>query len=127
MKICMIGAGYVGLVSAACFADFGWIVNCVDKDADRIARLKKGEIPIYEPGLNELVERSIAAGRIDFLSSVRDGVRGANVVFLAVGTPMRRGDGYADLTYVFEAVEQMAPCLDDTMIIATKSTVPVGT
>jgi UDPglucose 6-dehydrogenase len=127
MKICMIGAGYVGLVSAACFADFGWIVNCVDKDADRIARLKKGEIPIYEPGLNELVERSIAAGRIDFLSSVRDGVRGANVVFLAVGTPMRRGDGYADLTYVFEAVEQMAPYLDDTMIIATKSTVPVGT
>ncbi len=98
MKICMIGAGYVGLVSAACFADFGWNVTCVDKDEDRVARLKKGEIPIYEPGLDELVARNVAAGRMHFLSSLREGVQGADVVFLAVGTPIRRGDGYADLS-----------------------------
>ena len=104
MKICMVGAGYVGLVSAACFADFGWNVTCVDKDEDRVARLKKGEIPIYEPGLDELVARNVAAGRMHFLTSLREGVQGADVVFLAVGTPIRRGDGYADLSYVFEAV-----------------------
>ena len=127
MKICMIGAGYVGLVSAACFADFGWNVTCVDKDEDRVARLKQGEIPIYEPGLDELVERNVAAGRHAFPELSARGVQGADVVFLAVGTPMRRGDGYADLSYVFEAVDELAPHLAPSTVIATKSTVPVGT
>jgi UDPglucose 6-dehydrogenase len=123
----MIGAGYVGLVSAACFADFGWDVSCVDIDVDRIAKLKEGEVPIYEPGLDELLERNIAAGRIHFSTLFSEAVRRAEIVFLAVGTPMRRGDGYADLTYVFEAVEKAAPHLRDLTLIATKSTVPVGT
>ena len=127
MKICMIGAGYVGLVSAACFADFGWTVTCVDKDEDRIAKLNRGEIPIYEPGLDELVERNVAAGRLHFSTTLSEAVRDADLVFLAVGTPMRRGDGYADLTYVFEAVDEMAPHLNGSTVIATKSTVPVGT
>ncbi len=123
----MIGAGYVGLVSAACFADFGWTVTCVDRDEKRIAGLKNGEMPIYEPGLDELVERNAAAGRMHFSTSVADSVRDADVVFLAVGTPQRRGDGYADLTYVFDAVEEMAAHLRDATVITTKSTVPVGT
>jgi UDPglucose 6-dehydrogenase len=123
----MIGAGYVGLVSGACFAEFGWTVTCVDKDEGRIAKLKRGEIPIYEPGLDELVERNAAGGRLQFSSSLPAAVQGADLVFLAVGTPMRRGDGYADLTYVFEAVNEMAPHVDGSTIIATKSTVPVGT
>ena len=127
MKICMIGAGYVGLVSAACFAEFGWNVTCVDKDRDRVAQLNKNVIPIYEPGLDELVARNLATGRLRFSSFLPEGVQGADVVFLAVGTPIRRGDGYADLTYVFEAVGEMAPHLDGSSIIATKSTVPVGT
>ena len=127
MKICMIGAGYVGLVSGACFAEFGWTVTCVDKDEDRIAKLNRGEIPIFEPGLDELVQRNVAGSRLHFSSSLPTAVQGADVVFLAVGTPMRRGDGYADLTYVFEAVSEMAPHLDGSTIIATKSTVPVGT
>ena len=127
MKICMIGVGYVGLVSGACFADFGWTVSCVDKDEDRIAKLNRGEIPIYEPGLDELVERNVAGSRLHFSSSLPASVQGADLVFLAVGTPMRRGDGYADLTYVFEAVTEMAPHVDVSTIIATKSTVPVGT
>ena len=127
MKICMIGAGYVGLVSAACFAEFGWTVTCVDKDADRISRLKRGEVPIYEPGLEALLERNAGAGRLDFTTTLSEAVREADLVFLAVGTPMRRGDGYADLTYIFEAVEEMAPHLNGNTIIATKSTVPVGT
>jgi len=127
VKICMIGAGYVGLVSGACFADFGWTVTCVDKDEDRIAKLNSGEIPIYEPGLDELVERNVASSRLHFSSSLPASVQGADLVFLAVGTPMRRGDGYADLTYVFEAVTELAPHVDVSTIIATKSTVPVGT
>jgi UDPglucose 6-dehydrogenase len=127
VKICMVGAGYVGLVSGACLADFGWTVTCVDKDEDRIAKLKLGEIPIYEPGLDELVERNVAGVRLHFSSHLSAAVRGADLVFLAVGTPMRRGDGYADLTYVFKAVDEMAPHLDRHTIIATKSTVPVGT
>jgi len=127
VKICMIGAGYVGLVSGACFADFGWTVTCVDKDEDRVARLNRGEIPIYEPGLDELVERNAASGRLHFTTSLAEAVRGSDLVFLAVGTPMRRGDGYADLTYVFEAVNEMAPHLNGSTVIATKSTVPVGT
>ncbi len=127
MKICMIGAGYVGLVSGACFAEFGWTVTCVDKDQDRVARLKRGEIPIYEPGLDELVERNVDGARLQFSASLPEAVRGSDLVFLAVGTPMRRGDGYADLTYIFDAVAEMAPHLDDATVIATKSTVPVGT
>jgi UDPglucose 6-dehydrogenase len=127
VKICMIGAGYVGLVSGACFADFGWTVTCVDKDADRVAKLNRGKIPIYEPGLDDLVERNVAAGRLHFSGCLADAVHEAELVFLAVGTPMRRGDGYADLSYIFEAVEEMAPHIDEATVIATKSTVPVGT
>jgi UDPglucose 6-dehydrogenase len=123
----MVGAGYVGLVSAACFAEFGCTVACVDKDTDRIARLKRGEVPIYEPGLDELLERNTAAGRLDFSTTLSEAVDRAELVFLAVGTPMRRGDGYADLTYIFEAVTEMAPHLNGATVIATKSTVPVGT
>jgi UDPglucose 6-dehydrogenase len=123
----MIGAGYVGLVSAACFSDFGWKVTCVDKDEERVADLKRGVIPIYEPGLDDLVARNVAAGRMLFSSSLPDAVKDADVVFLAVGTPIRRGDGYADLTYVFEAVEELAPHVNTGVVITTKSTVPVGT
>jgi len=123
----MIGAGYVGLVSAACFSDFGWNVTCVDKDQERLAQLKRGEIPIYEPGLDDLVAHNVAAGRLHFSGSLSDAVRGADVVFLAVGTPIRRGDGYADLSYVFEAVEELAPHMESNVVITTKSTVPVGT
>jgi len=127
VKICMIGAGYVGLVSGACFADFGWTVTCIDKDGDRVAKLNRGEIPIYEPGLDELVQRNVAGARLHFSTTLSEAVREAELVFLAVGTPMRRGDGYADLTYVFDAVEEMAPYLNGSTVIATKSTVPVGT
>ncbi|WP_244500340.1 UDP-glucose dehydrogenase family protein [Methyloceanibacter methanicus] len=127
MKICMIGAGYVGLVSAACFSDFGWNVTCVDNDEDRLAQLERGEIPIYEPGLDDLVARNVAKGRMSFSGSLPEAVSDADVVFLAVGTPVRRGDGYADLTYVFEAVEELAPHARSNVVITTKSTVPVGT
>ena len=98
-------------VSAACFAEFGWNVTCVDKDRDRVVRLNKNDIPIYEQGLDELVARNLATGRLQFSSSLPEGVQGADVVFLAVGTPIRRGDGYADLTFVFDAVAEMAPHL----------------
>src|SRR5262245_36456208 len=112
MKICMIGAGYVGLVSAACFSDFGWTVTCVDKDAERLADLKSGRSPIYEPGLEAVMERNVKAGRLVFTDVLGPAVADADVVFLAVGTPMRRGDGYADLSYVFAAVEEAAPHLN---------------
>jgi UDPglucose 6-dehydrogenase len=127
MKICMIGAGYVGLVSAACFSEFGWTVTCVDNDETRVAELKAGQSPIYEPGLDDLLERNIKARRIVFTSDLGPAVRDADVVFLAVGTPMRRGDGHADLSYVFSAVEELAPHLTGFTVITTKSTVPVGT
>ena len=127
MKICMIGAGYVGLVSAACFSDFGWTVTCVDKDENRSAELKAGRSPIYEPGLDALMERNMTAGRLTFTGELGPAVAGADVVFLAVGTPMRRGDGYADLSYVFSAVEEAAPHFDGFTVVTTKSTVPVGT
>ncbi len=127
MKICMIGAGYVGLVSAACFSDFGWTVNCVDNDPNRLAALKAGQSPIYEPGLEALMERNVKAGRLVFTDDLKTSVANADVVFLAVGTPMRRGDGYADLSYVFSAVEETAQYLDGFTVITTKSTVPVGT
>jgi UDPglucose 6-dehydrogenase len=127
MKICMIGAGYVGLVSAACFSDFGWTVTCVDKDENRLAQLKSGRSPIYEPGLDALLVRNMTAGRLTFTGELGPAVSGADVVFLAVGTPMRRGDGYADLSYVFSAVEEAAPHFDGFTVVTTKSTVPVGT
>ena len=127
MKICMIGAGYVGLVSAACFSEFGWTVDCVDKDADRIAQLQQGQVPIYEPGLDDLLERNLGNGRIRFSTDLGTAVAAADLVFLAVGTPMRRGDGYADLSYVYDVVEELTPHLDGFTVITTKSTVPVGT
>ncbi len=123
----MIGAGYVGLVSGVCFSEFGWTVNCVDSDPERIAALQKGQVPIYEPGLEEMLERNIANGRIRFSTDLAPAVREADLIFLAVGTPMRRGDGYADLSYVYQAVDQIAPHLDHFTVITTKSTVPVGT
>ncbi|MEZ5875035.1 MAG: UDP-glucose/GDP-mannose dehydrogenase family protein [Hyphomicrobiales bacterium] len=127
MNICMIGAGYVGLVSAACFSEFGWKVVCVDKDADKIARLRQGRVPIYEPRLEELLQRNLGNGRISFTTELDEAVSAADLVFLAVGTPMRRGDGHADLSFVFQAVEELAPHLNGFTVIATKSTVPVGT
>ncbi len=127
MNICMIGAGYVGLVSAACFSEFGWKVACIDKDAERVASLKRGEVPIYEPGLDDLLKRNIDGGRITFSADLGPAVKAADLIFLAVGTPMRRGDGYADLSFVYAAVEEIAPHLDGFTVITTKSTVPVGT
>jgi UDPglucose 6-dehydrogenase len=123
----MIGAGYVGLVSAACFSDFGWNVTCVEKDEGKLAQLGRGEIPIYEPGLDTLVAKNVRAGRLHFTGELAAAVRDAGVIFLAVGTPMRRGDGYADLSYVYGAVEEIAPHLTGFTVITTKSTVPVGT
>lgn len=123
----MIGAGYVGLVSAACFSDFGWTVTCVEKDAGKVEQLHRGEIPIYEPGLDDLVEKNVKAGRIHFTTDLAPAVKGADLIFLAVGTPMRRGDGYADLSYIYQAVEEIAPQLEGFTVITTKSTVPVGT
>ena len=126
MRVVMIGAGYVGLVSSACFADFGHQVTCIDKDVSRIAALKNGEIPIFEPGLAELVEANVRQGRLEFTDSVLS-VAQADAVFIAVGTPSRRGDGYADLSFVYEAVREIAPQLSGTAVIVTKSTVPIGT
>jgi len=127
MKICMIGAGYVGLVSAACFSEFGWTVACIDKDVRRVEALQRGELPLYEPGLEDLLQRNAAAGRLSFSTDLGRGVGEAQIVLLAVGTPMRRGDGHADLSYIFTAVEEIAPHLDGFTVVATKSTVPVGT
>jgi UDPglucose 6-dehydrogenase len=123
----MIGAGYVGLVSAACFSEFGWNVACIDKEADKIDLLSRGHVPIYEPRLDELLERNLRMGRISFATDLAEPVAQADLVFLAVGTPMRRGDGHADLSFVFQAVEDLAPHLKGFTVIATKSTVPVGT
>jgi UDPglucose 6-dehydrogenase len=127
MKITVIGAGYVGLVSGICFSDFGHDVVCVEKDAAKLARLQAGEIPIYEPGLDELMARNITAGRLSFTGSLAEAVDGAAAVFVAVGTPTRRGDGHADLTYVMTAAEEIAKALTGYAVIVTKSTVPVGT
>lgn len=127
MRIAIIGTGYVGLVSGVCFSDFGHEVVCVDKDVDKIKKLQAGEVPIYEPGLEELLARNIAAGRLTFTNNLKSGVAGAQAVFIAVGTPTRRGDGHADLTYVFEVAEDLAEALDDYSVVVTKSTVPVGT
>ena len=127
MRIAMIGTGYVGLVSGACFSEFGVDVVCVDKDADKIDRLQRGEIPIYEPGLDTLVEKNVRAGRLCFTQDLANAVDGADAVFIAVGTPSRRGDGHADLSYVYAAAEEIAAALTGYAVIVTKSTVPVGT
>jgi len=127
MRITMIGSGYVGLVSGACFSDFGHDVICVDKDASKIAALEAGKMPIFEPGLDKLVETNVAAGRLSFTTDLKAAVSGADAVFIAVGTPSRRGDGHADLTYVFEATREIGAAIDGPVVIVTKSTVPVGT
>ena len=126
MRVAMIGAGYVGLVSGACFADFGHQVTCIDKDAARIAALKRGEIPIFEPGLAELVESNVRQGRLEFAAEASR-IGEAEAIFIAVGTPSRRGDGHADLSFVYQAVREIAPLIKSTAIVITKSTVPVGT
>jgi UDPglucose 6-dehydrogenase len=127
MRVAMIGSGYVGLVSGACFADFGHHVTCVDKDPERIAALMRGEMPIYEPGLDELVARNVEGKRLDFTTDLANAVPDADVVMIAVGTPSRRGDGHADLTYVYTAAREIAANLKGFTAIVTKSTVPVGT
>ena len=127
MRIAMIGTGYVGLVSGACFSEFGVSVTCVDKDVGKIARLKQGEIPIYEPGLDQIVDSNVRAGRLEFTTDLAAAVTGADAVFIAVGTPSRRGDGHADLSYVFGAAEEIACALTGYAVVVTKSTVPVGT
>ena len=127
MQIAMIGTGYVGLVSGACFAEFGLDVCCVDKDQSKIDRLLNGEIPIYEPGLDALVGRHQSAGRLTFRTDIAEAIREADAIFIAVGTPTRRGDGHADLTYVFAAAEEIADAMVEPTLVVTKSTVPVGT
>jgi UDPglucose 6-dehydrogenase len=127
MHIAMIGGGYVGLVSGACFAEFGIDITVVEVDAEKLAALQEGRMPIYEPGLEKLVAENVAAGRLSFTSDLAAAVRGAEAVFIAVGTPTRRGDGHADLTYVYAAAEQVARAATGYTVIVTKSTVPVGT
>lgn len=127
MKIAIIGTGYVGLVSGVCLSDFGHTVVCVDKSEAKIAQLNSGQVPIYEPGLDVLLAKNAAAGRLSFTTSLSDAVDGAQAVFIAVGTPSRRGDGHADLSYVFAAAEEVANALTGYAVVVTKSTVPVGT
>jgi UDPglucose 6-dehydrogenase len=127
MRVTMIGAGYVGLVSGACFADFGHTVTCVDKDAGKIDRLKDGVMPIFEPGLAELVGSNVKEGRLSFTLDAQDAIRNADAIFIAVGTPSRRGDGHADLSYVYAAAKEIAEHMDGFTVVVTKSTVPVGT
>lgn len=127
MKIAVIGTGYVGLVSGTCFSEFGHQVVCVDKDEAKITALKKGVIPIYEPGLDTMVTRNHASGQLDFTTDLASAMQGAQAVFIAVGTPSRRGDGHADLQYVFAAVEELADYITEFTVVVTKSTVPVGT
>jgi UDPglucose 6-dehydrogenase len=127
MRVAMIGTGYVGLVSGACFSEFGHHVTCVDKDDSKIAALLDGRIPIYEPGLDDLVANNVRAGRLDFTTDLAGPVSEADAVFIAVGTPSRRGDGHADLTYVYDAAREIAAALNGYTVVVTKSTVPVGT
>jgi len=127
MKIAVVGTGYVGLVSGVCFSDFGHKVVCVDRDAEKVTRLMAGEVPIYEPGLDELIAKNSEAGRLSFTTELADALDGANAAFIAVGTPTRRGDGHADLTYVMAVAEQIARTATGYLVIVTKSTVPVGT
>ncbi|MBB4185060.1 UDP-glucose 6-dehydrogenase [Sinorhizobium terangae] len=127
MKITMIGAGYVGLVSGVCFADFGHDVICLDKDEGKIEALKQGQIPIFEPGLDHLVASNVASGRLSFTTDLKSAVAESDVIFIAVGTPSRRGDGHADLSYVYAAAREIATNLTGFTVVVTKSTVPVGT
>jgi UDPglucose 6-dehydrogenase len=127
MKIAMVGSGYVGLVSGACFADFGHDVVCIDKDQSKIDRLHAGIMPIYEPGLEALVESNVKAGRLSFTTSLAEGIRDASAIFIAVGTPSRRGDGHADLTFVHAVAREVGESLSNDAVVVTKSTVPVGT
>ena len=127
MRVAMIGTGYVGLVSGACFADFGHVVCCVDKDPSKIERLNQGQMPIFEPGLEDLVASNVRDGRLSFAIDGTEAIRAADAVFIAVGTPSRRGDGHADLSYVYAAAEEIAGLIDGFTVIVTKSTVPVGT
>ncbi len=127
MKIAMIGTGYVGLVSGVCFSDFGHDVICVDKSAEKIGALQRGEVPIFEPGLDQLMAKNVAAGRLSFTLDLPAAVAGADAVFIAVGTPTRRGDGHADLSYVMQAAAEIGQALTGYAVIVTKSTVPVGT
>src|SRR6476469_8333287 len=127
MRIAMIGTGYVGLVSGACFADFGHSVCCIDKDGAKIDGLNAGRMPIWEPGLEALVKSNVDHGRLTFTKNLVEGVKGAEAVFIAVGTPARRGDGHADLSFVFEAVRELAKVIEPGTVVVTKSTVPVGT
>ena len=127
MKITILGSGYVGLVSGTCFSEFGFEVCCVDKDSNKINNLKNNIIPIYEPGLENLVKKNSAANRLSFSNNINKNIKEADVVFVAVGTPARRGDGHADLSYVYEAAEQIAKNLSGYTLVVTKSTVPVGT
>src|SRR6202158_2405138 len=127
MRVAMIGTGYVGLISGAGFADFGHEVTCVDKDKAKIAALERGEVPIYEPGLNDLVPANARAGRLKFTTDLPGAVKAAAAVFIAVGTPSRRGDGHADLSFVYDAAREIAGALGGFTVVITKSTVPVGT
>jgi UDPglucose 6-dehydrogenase len=127
MRVAMIGTGYVGLVSGACFADFGHEVVCVDKDKEKIAALRRGEVPIYEPGLNDVVAINARADRLKFTTELSGAVAEADAVFIAVGTPSRRGDGFADLSFIYDAAREIARALDGFTVVITKSTVPVGT
>ena len=127
MRVAMLGTGYVGLVSGACFADFGHEVTCIDKDASKIERLERGEMPIFEPGLDDLVAANVRDGRLTFALDGSEAIRNADAVFIGVGTPSRRGDGHADLSYVYAAAEEIAGLIEGFTVIVTKSTVPVGT
>src|SRR5262249_15519075 len=127
MRIAMIGTGYVGLVSGACFSDFGDVVTCIDRDAAKIGELQNGKIPIFEPGLDALVASNVEAGRLSFATESAAAIRAADAVFLAVGTPSRRGDGFADLSYVHDAAREIAAEMDGFTVIVIKSTVSVGT
>lgn len=127
MRIAVVGTGYVGLVSGTCFAEFGTDVVCVDKDADKIERLKAGDIPIYEPGLESLVAKQVQGGRLSFTTDLKAAVKGADAVFIAVGTPSRRFTRDANLTYVYEAAREIVRAAEGYTVIVTKSTVPVGT
>src|SRR5499433_714782 len=127
MRVTMIGTGYVGLVSGACIADFGHQVTCVDKDSAKISTLNAGEIPIFEPGLGNIVRSNLKEGRLAFTTALAEAVRDADAVFIAVGTPSRRGDGHADLSFVYQAAREIAGALEGCTVVITKSTVPVGT
>src|SRR3989440_11820571 len=127
MRVTVIGTGYVGLVSGTCFADFGHVVTCIDKDAAKIGVLQKGNLPISEPGLDALIASNVEAGRLSFATESAAAIRAADAIFLAVGTPSRRGDGFADLSYVYDAAREIAAEMEGFTVIVIKSTVPVGT